>query len=115
MIGVGLLTAAFIARRLWRSYRRLDGGSSAKDNKANIRTPLHALEKPAARHLGERAPGLTYAAWLAGLKHLLPDASLLEQAIAMHQRMRYDPQPVEPDLERQLAALANQLAHAIGR
>jgi hypothetical protein len=112
MTVIGLALAAFLASRLWKSRRQLEHRSKVAE-KQSLRTPLHDLEKPATRHLGVRPPGLPYAVWLAGLRPDLPDAGILDQAIALHQRLRFDPAPVDADIEYQLAELARQLIHSL--
>lgn len=108
---VGLGMAGFIARRLWLSRREIDldpatGGRAG----SGTRTPLHDLEKAAIRHLGSRPPGMPYAAWLRKLDSHLPDAAALEQAIALHQQLRFDPAPAEAGTKGRLGTLARQLA-----
>ena len=107
---LGLAMAGFVARRLWRSRRQLD--QDLRDEGYGgvvVRTPLHALEKPARKQLGERPPGQPYAIWLSKLREALPDAEKLDQAIALHQRLRFDPEPPAPDAIRLLAGLVNDL------
>lgn len=112
MTALGLAFAAFLASRLWKSRRQLEHRSKDTGQRA-IRTPLHELEKPASRHLGTRPPGLPYAVWLAGLRPALPDAAILDRAITLHQRLRFDPAPGDSDAENQLADLVRQLIHAL--
>ncbi len=112
MTAIGLALAAFLATRLWKSRRQLEHRTKAA-GKQSIRTPLHDLEKPAVRHLGTRPPGVPYAVWLAGLRPGLPDAGILDQAIVLHQRLRFDPAPVDADVENQLAGLARQLIQSL--
>jgi hypothetical protein len=105
LMGTGM--AVFIARRLWRSRQHLGqtAHSIATYDGAVIRTPLHDLEKRASKHLGERAPGLPFAQWLARLRHLLPDGSVLDEAIAIHQRLRFDPNASAAESMAQLTNL----------
>jgi hypothetical protein len=53
---------------------------------------------------------MPYAAWLRKLDSHLPDAAALEQAIALHQQLRFDPAPAEAGTKGRLGTLARQLA-----
>ncbi|MEP2777170.1 MAG: transglutaminase-like domain-containing protein [Luteolibacter sp.] len=111
-LGLGVLT--FIVRRLWKSKlvvsKTLDTPYSSEPV---ARTPLHGLEKPAARILGARPTGLTFAVWLQQLAlHNIPTDALAE-ALHLHQRIRFDPQPVDPSLEQRLASLVEVLRNRI--
>ena len=111
-IGLGLL--GFISHKLWKSKRRLASPPQLTGYQADpIRTPLHALERQAEKRLGSRPPGQPFAAWLLGLRPSLPDSSLLEEAIALHQRLRFDPAPTVPAQQNRLAELAGQLESAL--
>lgn len=116
MIAVGLGLSGFIANRLWHSKRRLESvvRSGAYDG-PEIRTPLHELEAQARKHLGPRSPGQTFADWLALLRPSLPNAPLLDEAIALHQQLRFDPASHPPAHRERLAALAAQLKSALRR
>lgn len=108
--GVGLVFSGFIMRRLWRSKRQIHNPKSSGDYRGPVvRTPLHTLEIPARKHLGPRPPGQPFAVWLARLRLSLPDAQLLDEAIALHQQLRFDPAPPPPDHRERLETLARQL------
>jgi hypothetical protein len=116
MLGAGIAVAGFIAKRLWRSKRRLEsriraGGYAG----AVIRTPLHDLESRARKRLGERPPGQPFARWLDRLRPSLPDTLALDEAIALHQRLRFDPAPPKPADRERLARLARELEAAMKR
>lgn len=114
MLGIGVGLAGFIARRLWRSRRRLEaGGRLTAYTGPIVRTPLHELEGRARKVLGTRPPGQPFAQWLAGLRHTLPDGEALMEAIALHQRLRFDPAPASESDRAQLAKLAARLEAAI--
>jgi len=110
MLAVGIGMAGFIVKRLWRSRRRLEKARRATGYAGPIvRTPLHALEAPARKQLGGRAPGEPFARWLAGLRPLCANSELLDEAITLHQRLRFDPDAPRPaDMER-LTRLAADL------
>lgn len=107
---VGIIFSFFIIRRLWLSKRQIHSTISSGDyHGAVVRTPLHNLEIPARKHLGPRPPGQPFAVWLARLRPSLPDAQLLDEAIALHQQLRFDPVPPPHDHRERLETLARQL------
>lgn len=116
MIGVGVLLGVYISIRLWRSRRRLESRSRLPGYQGPLlRTPLHELEIRARKHLGERPPGLPYARWLERLQPLLPREIRLMEAIALHQRLRFDPAPSEAADQQRLARLAEELGQMLKR
>src|SRR5690606_10942102 len=110
---IGAAGLTFIGRRLWKSRRQVEIPVSAALKPTGRRTALHELEKDARRILGQRPAGKTYAAWLAGLRTAIPVTGLLDEALALHQRLRFDPQPAEPTASERLAALATELRAAM--
>jgi hypothetical protein len=120
MLVMGTAIAGFIIRRLWLSRRHIGtGDGSSMHTSPAPRTPLHALESQARQILGKRPPGRTYAQWLDGLRPVLPDQTVLAQAITLHQRLRFDPaaQPAEDyqHLSRLAARLTQDLKTSHGR
>jgi hypothetical protein len=110
--GVGL----FVGRRLWKSKRRIESRRWQGSYQGEVRqTALNALEPAAKAHLGPRPLGQPYGAWLAGLRPTLDDPHSLDEAIALHQQLRFDPQPHDPTQAQRLAELARQLAIALKR
>ena len=110
MLAVGAAMAAFIAKRLWRSRRRIETAQRATGYDGPVtRTPLHALEPRARKHLGERPPGEPFACWLARLRPVLSNSKALDEAIALHQRLRFDPAPPQTSDQERLARLAAEL------
>ena len=113
---VGAALAAFVFFRLWRSRRRIESRSVVESYAGTIvRTPLHELEARAVKLLGHRAPGESFAHWLGRLRPLLPDDESLDEAIQLHQRMRFDPHPAPDDHLPRLRRLVNQLDGRIRR
>ena len=114
MSAIALGVLAYVVKRLWRSKRLLEAGTKTNGYEGPVsRTPLNALEQQAEKHLGCRPPGQPFGEWLAGLRPALTDASVLDEAIELHQRLRFDPLPrVQAEQER-LAGLARQLETAI--
>lgn len=90
LVVIGLIGAGVIGRSLWKSRRRLDGGSRPSSGH-EIQTPLHELEPLARKLLGQRSAGTTLGGWLAGLKPHLPDPPLLDRAIGAYSHLRFDP------------------------
>ncbi len=114
MFGMGGLAVTFITWRLWRSGSRTRGSiRRGPRHPGAALTPLHRLEKTAARRLPPRPPGRTYADWLATLEPLLQDPALLREALILHQRLRFDPQPAPPRDSDRLATLARELERAL--
>lgn len=114
MLGIGGAGLALILRRLWRSKRSLERTPTRRQpGGAAIRTPLHELEKPAARHLPARLPGQPYGQWLAGLGPDLTDTALLDEAIGLHQRLRFDPAPAPAPATVRLIELTRRLEDAL--
>ena len=114
MSTIGLALATFVFRRLWRSRRRIEDRPVVGEYHGTVpTTPLHTLEKPARKLIGPRPPGQTFARWLAGLRLSLPDPAPLDEAIALHQRLRFDPVPAPPHQHQRLADLSSQLASSL--
>ncbi|MES2996374.1 MAG: transglutaminase domain-containing protein [Verrucomicrobiota bacterium] len=114
MMVVGFLLAAFIIRRLWRSRRRVETNSVVPSYNGNIpRTELYRLEKVARKILGSRPPASTFGNWLAGLGPAMDNPAVLHEALHLHTRLRFDPQPADPALTVRLcshvAALDQQI------
>jgi len=116
MSAIALGVLAFIVKRLWRSKRLLETGTKTNGYEGPVTlTPLNALEQPAEKRLGCRPPGQPLGEWLAGLRPALTDVSILDEAIELHQRLRFDPLPRVPAEQERLAELARQLEFEIKR
>lgn len=110
MVSIGLALAVFVVRRLWRSKRKIEGPRAASAYQGPlVRTPLHGIESQVRKHLGERPVGQTFADWLAALRPVFPEPPLLDEAIALHQRLRFDPKPSGQDANEQLALLVKRI------
>jgi hypothetical protein len=116
MILLGTAGLLFIVRRLWKSRRQVGPrGVRGKAGGAVVRTPLHRLEKTAAKHLAPRLQGQPFGAWLAALDEELTDSSVLTEAIELHQRLRFDPAEPEPAVAQRLKCLAEELEASLKR
>jgi len=116
MSSIALGVTAFVVKRLWRSKQRVENlAKFAAYEGPVIHTPLHDLEPQARKHLGYRPLGQPFAEWLLRLRPFLSDMSLLDEAITLHQRLRFDPAPAHPEERERLTELVNQLGAALKR
>lgn len=116
MLSIAAGVAIFVFLRLWRSRRRIEARSAVRSyHGQTLRTPLHDLEKRAARVIGERPPGEPFAVWIGRLRGALADDTPLDEAIRIHQRLRFDPHPAPDDQAPRLAELVSQLDGRIRR
>jgi hypothetical protein len=111
-VAIGFL---FIARNLWRSRQKVATADAVRRGATILSTPLSELEKPARRVLGRRPEGRPLSAWLRELAQLLEKPELLDEALALHQRMRFDPDAVPEDLRTRLAGLTAELKRVVKR
>jgi len=100
---IGLTTWRLMARKEWRRSRR--GGSAAADQflRPGLDSEFYLIEQRLSALGLERQPGETLSAWLQrlmhdGLSHALP----VQELLAMHQRLRFDPKGITPDERIQL-------------
>jgi protein-glutamine gamma-glutamyltransferase len=111
---IALGVVGFIIKRLWKSKQRL-----LTENRTNgyagpvTRTPLHALEPQARKRLGPRPLGLPFAAWLMRLRPTLSNTRDLDEALELHQRLRFDPSPSEQSNRERLMVLTKKLQSMI--
>jgi transglutaminase-like putative cysteine protease len=108
LIGLSVLT--FVARRLWKSKVQLQAKAANPFAETPApRTPLHNLESPALRILGPRPAGMTFSNWLVRLSEKNISTPEMDEAIALHQRMRFDPEGVPNEAEARLGVLTKDL------
>ena len=112
---LGLGTLIFIGRRLWRSKLVVTKDAAGNPIPPERITALHHLEKQARRILGPRPAGITLPAWLRGLAGYCVPETDLEEALEIHQRIRFDPQPPQASGETRLQALAEEIGTRLKR
>lgn len=112
---IGLAVAGFVVKRLWHSKRRIAGENAASMGYRGplVRTPLHALEPRLERSLGPRPGAVSFAAWLERIRPELPEPNPLDEAIRLHQRLRFDPAPQPAGLAERLTTLTAELARLL--
>jgi protein-glutamine gamma-glutamyltransferase len=107
----GLSLIAFIAYRLWRSkHQVITSKKSILFEGDVIQTPLNAIEQKVAKYLGPRPIGQPFPTWLMRLKI---DTSVLDEAISIHQRLRFDPAPHAQTEQDRLAMLVKKIESEI--
>lgn len=104
-----IIGIVYIGRNLWRSRSRIDADKARRRGASVVATPLTALEKPARKLLGERPLGMPLAPWLLRLAPRLPRPEQLDQALALHHRLRFDPVAGDPELVSELRTLVEGL------
>ncbi|MEK7950532.1 transglutaminase-like domain-containing protein [Luteolibacter soli] len=108
------LGMAYIGRNLWRSRSRLDAEKARLRGAKVAATPLVALERPARKLLGERPPGTPLAPWLMRLSSRLPQPEMLVEALALHHRLRFDPEAPVTELTAELRSVVEELRRDLG-
>ncbi len=105
IIGAGFMI--FIGHRLWRTKTKLVTSQNSKAFDGVIaQTALSRIEGKARKLLGPRPISQPLSIWLRQLKI---EPSLLEEALELHLRLRFDPvAPKQADQER-LTKLAKQI------
>jgi hypothetical protein len=110
MSAIALGVAGFVFRRLWKSKQRLEEEKKSNGYAEPIRrTPLNALEKQIESQLGARPVGQPFGEWILQLKPVIPDSGILDEAVGLHQRLRFDPAPAAPSDLARLEELAKDL------
>ena len=116
MSAIALGVAVFVSKRLWKTKRRIEEIKRANGYEGSVvRTPLNALEKQAEKQLGERPLGKPFGEWISGLGTSLPDPALIDEAVEIHQRARFDPTPIRTADQERLEELAKEIGSAIKR
>ena len=101
----------FVARRLWKSRMVVDQEAKRYlTPEGAAKTPLHDLEAKARKLLGARPAGVTLTTWLSGLLEYGIPQSDLDEALTIHQQLRFDPQPTPSAKNARLRDLADAIA-----
>jgi hypothetical protein len=72
------------------------------------KTPLSELERWLISKIGHRPVGTPFALWVKKLEPFA-DPSTVQEAIDLHNRLRYDPADPEPTLTERLQQLCQSL------
>ncbi len=112
---LGILTAAYIIARLWRSRRRHDRPAGLRNEPPTLPAALRPLARCARRKIGPRPPGMPFGHWLRQLERPLGPGPELAQLIDLHARLRFDPAGPGPDDESRLADLSTTLHKRLRR
>ncbi len=116
MTAIALGVIGFIFRRLWKSKQRLEEETNPNGYAGSIRrTPLNALEKQIESQLGSRPLGQPFGQWISQLKPVIHDSGILDEAVGLHQRVRFDPEPAAPSDLARLEELAKDLESILKR
>lgn len=115
MWALGLITLALIGRRLWKSKLVFPKDTAGKPIPPKRITPLHHLDSSARNILGPRPTSVSLATWLRGLSGYYIPVADLEEALEIHQRIRFDPLPPQASAEIRLQALAQEISARIKR
>ena len=116
MVAIFLSVTAFVFKRLWKTRRRLEEARRSIGYEGpQRRTPLNSLERQAEKILGPRPLGKPFAQWISLLKPRFSDSRMLDEAVDLHQRLRFDPAPIEPAAETRLEELAKDIERSLKR
>lgn len=118
MISVAVLLLMYIVRRLWYKRTRGEKGGRGRyaGGRVDVVTPLHKLERVAARVLGKRPKGVSLSRWMLRLRAMLPGGGdELQEAVGLHWRARFDPLGLEEAEEVRLAVTCKELRRTIKR
>lgn len=114
---IALTLGGFVVARLWKSRSIIDMPAPGimPHMATGLRTPLHDLEPVVKRMAGPRPTGEPYAAWIVRATAGRPEISDLKAAVALHQRMRFDPEASVPELRGQLEKLTQELRGTLSK
>jgi len=104
---LGLALLVWIGRSLWKTHSRVTR-TMHRHAPPRLETPLSKLDRWLVKKIGLRPPGMPYGHWVGRL-HVSVDSQLLAEAVAIHNRLRYDPTPAEPLLLERLQLLCRNL------
>ena len=114
------LLLLWISWRLWQTRQRRSLRKNPRYQRPNDSavTPLHKLERLAAKKIGSRTEGTPLGEWLQGIgklddstEHQLEDE--LSRAIELHSVIRFDPEGSTPEKNHELRELCVSLRKRI--
>jgi hypothetical protein len=114
---IALILGVFVVVRLWRSKSVIEKPSPGKvpHMATGLRTPLHDLESVVKRMAGPRPAGEPYAAWFERVTEGRVEKARAAEAVALHQRMRFDPDEAGPDIRSRLDEIVREMRGALAR
>ena len=112
----GMIGTFWVGLRLWKSRHTGVAAQAGGIRGDGMPSPLHGLEKVARRHLGPRPDGMPYARWLRPLGERLNGSSgILDEAIRLHQKLRFDPEFKDTEAARKLEGVTRDLKRMLGK
>jgi transglutaminase-like putative cysteine protease len=111
-----LIGGVWVGMRLWKSRHRTGVPARRLAGATGMPSALFELESAAVRHLGPRPPGMPFGEWLLTLSRSMHGAAdVLHEAVALHQRLRFDPACPQDGVHDRVKSLARELRKAIPR
>lgn len=101
------LVTAWVIFRLWQTRSRTPLQAKRKNQTAR-KTPLSELERWLISKIGHRPAGTPFAHWVRKLEQFA-DAQEVNEAIQLHNRLRYDPAESAAGLTQRLQHLCQSL------
>lgn len=115
MSGIGCALGSVVVVKLWRSRSVVSntpaGAIPARPQQG--RTPFHDLEPLIRRRGGKRLPGEPYPQWAKRILQPYAEGAMIDEAVTLHQKLRFDPQSTPPGLRERLEELARGLRNAL--
>jgi len=109
----GIVGGFWIVWRLWRSRHKNSRSALKSSRGSGLPSALLSLESAATRRLGPRPDGMPYAQWISPLADDLEDsADALQEAIQLHQQLRFDPQFQDEAAAQHLESITRDLRRA---
>jgi hypothetical protein len=106
--------ALYVGLRLWKSRRRTAVEARGAGRRGGDHL-LAGLERAARKRLGTRPAGVPLTPWLRQLAPWLPGSGGLDEVLALHDRIRFDPAWSDAGERARLAELERELRGALRR
>ena len=104
---IGSALAAWVIYRLWQTRARTVRKAKASSRQRR-HTPLLELERWLVKKIGPRPVGMPYSQWLRKLDEPA-DSAIWAEAIALHNRLRYDPAAADARAEQRLREICGMI------